>query len=229
MTEQPADRVRKRVRQLVERADGLGIDPDRLARYAKLLAISELHTERDKKSEATRQEAEVEFTRAQYGLPDDLDKASVERTHRQVRQAYQQISTSATTAVRALEKLAGVIERQSANLPMKMRLELDPEREVRAVAQRIRQWAILVQRDLGLDKAIKKLIEQHPDEYKPSSKLPATLSQRTLLQWHHYIEDYSEKWNDMRALAGKWNISRIKGPEEFKRYVRKLASKFLLP
>ena len=229
MTEQPADRVRERVRQLVDRAAGLGIAPVRVARYAILLAISELHTKRDEEIEVNREEAAVEFTRAQYGLPDDLDKESVERTHRQIRQAYQQISTSAMTAVSALEKLAGLIERQSANLPTKLKLELDAEREVLAVAQRIRKWAKMVQDDLDLDKDIKKLIEQNPNEYKPSAKLPKTTSQRTLLLWHRDVEDYPEKWNDMRALAGKWNISQSSGPDEFKRYVRKLASKFLLP
>ncbi len=229
MTEQPADRVRERVRQLVDRAAGLNIDPDRVARYAELHANSELLTERDKKSEANREEAEVEFTRTQYGLPDDLDKPSVESANRQIRAAYQRISTSAMTAVTALERLADVIEKESESLPMKMRLEFDPERELLTIAQRIRTWATTVQIDLGLDKAIKKLIEQNPNKYEPSAKLPETTPQRTLLHWHHYIEDYPAKWNDMLALAGKWNISRIKDPEIFKRYVRKLASKFLLP
>ena len=69
MTEQPADRVRERVKQLVELADRLGIDPDLLSQYAELHAMAELQTERDDETEAIRKEAQVGFTRAVFGLP----------------------------------------------------------------------------------------------------------------------------------------------------------------
>ena len=189
--------------------------------------MAELQTERDDETEAIRKEAQVGFTRAVFGLPDDLDKDAVESTNRQIRAAYQRVSASAGPAVRALERLAAVIEEQSANLPEKMQLDLE-RKYVLAVADRIRRFCFTVGTSLPLEKIIKKMVKER-DEFQQSPERPRTTAQRTLLLWHHLVENDPAKWEHMHQLARRWHVSDADDIDSFKRYVKSLNREFDWP
>ncbi len=195
MNEPAEEQTALTTEQRLSKAAHLRVQPGRLREYARILEAVELSVESRNHSELAQVEADQGMLAAAFGevrSPGDATKA------------YYRISEAASSALRSIQRLQDVIDKNKPWTPESCR-SLGHAQDVVTM--------ILFEASLaGLPKAAKKR--------QPRSQHP-TREQATLTAWYK-VPDYPNKLRDMHELAKAWCLSDIEDIEDFRRHIRRL-------
>jgi hypothetical protein len=201
-----------RIAELLSRAVGLRIDPNRLVKYALLLVAAEREVVGAAISSEHTARARAELAGKYHGFEEGYEKQEEARQrHRHGRKARQRIAASLSGVLRSWKKAQHVIGKNRRDLPMHAQTAVSAE-NLKVVADALYEiyWSI----ELGNAHALKG----------GSREKGSTLSIQTYVLWHNVMPKYKGKWKEMHELARAWRLTRCRGTDSFRLMVLRNSS-----
>jgi hypothetical protein len=190
------------------------ITPDRVLKYAVLVAAAEKTAQEDVSTE-NEVRARAELLGKTYGFEEGYHKPAEARSlDKRGRRARQQIEASLQGAEQKWQNTEQVIRKHRSEIPLHLQEVLSDER-LAVVEQSLRDMRRTVA--LPPKKKSGRQPRRRPREL--------TVASQTFLWWHHILPSYRGKWNDMHRLAGAWGLSNVQDVETFRILVKKQVRK----
>jgi hypothetical protein len=201
--------LEKRIQDLVRRANGLGIERDLVARYARILiAAEEIIEEREADLTETRDEV-ARVAVLEHGIS-EAEPRKARRAYAQARQAQQEIYNSALALATKLDRFQTLLAQHHSLLQVEVHGQF-PLARITEACKVIQDFA--------------KATLPHPSNLAEVkfAKSPLSLSKagHTFIWWRNRMPNYEGKWKDMHLLARRWHLSDAKDVATFQRSVRK--------
>lgn len=197
-----------RLRQHVQKAGRLNLEPSLLAKYARVhIAAEEIISHRAKGEQEVR-DMQARVAASEHGIHED-DPKKARAGYAAACRIQQQVHASATGCSQRLTKLEGLLETRYSSLQVDVRDKF-PLPGILAASQLIRDFA-----------AATAPHGRWAEVKFAKSELSLTVSGHTFLWWWTRIPRYNGKWKDMYALARCWHMTDARDLDTFERVVRK--------
>jgi hypothetical protein len=195
-----------RIDGLVEKARKLPIHPNRVVKYAFLLATAEQQASGDAVSKRQTRRSKGELAGELHGFPEGYErpKAAIKQ-YRRNRRGRQQIHASLEGGLMKWETVEQVVRKHRLSLPVHHQAEFSDERLGDVRTRMLKMFRITV------------LDEQFLDE-KSCGREPSVTTQ-TYIWWNLAHARYRGKTNEMYELAKVWKLTAVKDVETFRSMV----------
>jgi hypothetical protein len=202
--------LRSRIGDLVRRALLLGMDSNRLVKYAFLYATAEVQARGDEVSKDHAARSRLELAGEIHGLPTGYrDHAEAKRRYHGGRRARQQIKASLDAVLGKWRLFEQVVQKHRSELPVHLQSRFSNTilGEVRKILRNMGIAAVLDEEDLIRERGRER-------------ELSATA--QTYIWWRFAMAPYRGKWNDMHQLAFTWRMSPTASIKRFRTVVGRI-------